>query len=275
MVQRRVLTLLSDFGLSDVYVGVMKGAIAQVNSNLLVIDLTHQIPPQNIALARFALMSAFPHFPAGSVHVAVVDPGVGGNRRAIAIALGDEPRRPLGFLVGPDNGLFSGVCNRYPILSVVELTDFHYWHTPEPSSTFHGRDIFAPVGAHLASGIPIQALGKSVAPQSLVPMEIPSYIQIEDANERISKVTGCIQAIDHFGNLITNIPGSMVHGKTWSVVIGKLTLLGQRVYGDSPPGKLLALIGSHGWVEIAVNSGNAQAELHLDWGKPIQVVVRG
>lgn len=275
MVQRRVLTLLSDFGLSDVYVGVMKGAIAQVNSNLLVIDLTHQIPPQNIALARFALMSAFPHFPAGSVHVAVVDPGVGGNRRAIAIALGDEPRRPLGFLVGPDNGLFSGVCNRYPILSVVELTDFHYWHTPEPSSTFHGRDIFAPVGAHLASGIPIQALGKPVAPQSLVPMEIPSYIQIEDANERISKVTGCIQAIDHFGNLITNIPGSMVHGKTWSVVIGKLTLLGQRVYGDSPPGKLLALIGSHGWVEIAVNSGNAQAELHLDWGKPIQVVVRG
>jgi S-adenosylmethionine hydrolase len=120
--------------LSDVYVGVMKGVIAQVNPTLNVVDLTHDIPPQNIEAARFCLMSAYPYFPPGTVHIAVVDPGVGSNRRAIAIQLGDS------FLVGPDNGIFSGIIISSDV-TAVELTNPSYWRTREPSTTFHGRDI--------------------------------------------------------------------------------------------------------------------------------------
>ncbi|MCY7320267.1 MAG: SAM-dependent chlorinase/fluorinase, partial [Phormidesmis sp. CAN_BIN36] len=131
-----ILTLLSDFGLSDVYVAVMKGAIAQINSALTVIDLTHQVLPQDIATARFHLMNAYPYFPAGTVHVAVVDPGVGSLRRAIAIQL------ESGFLVAPDNGLVSGVLSQNSAIAAVELTNPFYWRTASPSTTFHGRGGF-------------------------------------------------------------------------------------------------------------------------------------
>ncbi|MBD2036017.1 SAM-dependent chlorinase/fluorinase [Leptolyngbya sp. FACHB-321] len=280
----RVLTLLSDFGLSDPYVGVMKGAIAQVNASLTVIDLTHQIPPQDIALARFALMTAYPYFPAGAVHVAVVDPGVGGTRRAIAVAIGEMAAPPTGFLVGPDNGIFSGVFAAHPIIAAVSLTNSHYWRTPAPSVTFHGRDIFAPVGAHLASGVLLTEMGDRLEPETLVRLNVPVYRRLENCQLEADsietpaavlaeggdvacssyKLTGCIQAIDHFGNVITNIPEAQVSGKQWSLSINNVTLPGQHTYSDSLPGELLALVGSHGWVEVAVNGGNAQARLHLN-----------
>ena len=261
MLRHRLLTLLSDFGLSDVYVGVMKGAIAQVNSSLSVVDLTHQIPPQNVAAARFCLMNAYSYFPDGTVHVAVVDPGVGSTRRAIAVEFA------AGFLVGPDNGLFSGVLNQSPAVAAVELTNPHYWRNPYPATTFHGRDIFAPVGAHLASGVPLQQLGRAIDPASLVQLAIPSYTPTDTG------VAGCIQYIDRFGNLVTNIPGTYVQGKTWSVVVAGLTIPGCQTYSDSPIGHAIALIGSHGWVEIAVNGGNAQSQLQLNWGDKMQVVL--
>jgi S-adenosyl-L-methionine hydrolase (adenosine-forming) len=158
MEDARILTLLTDFGLNDVYVGVMKGVIAQVNPQLRVIDLTHQIPPQNVTAAQFNLMNAYPYFPPGTVHVAVVDPGVGGTRRAIAIQLAEA------FLVGPDNGLLSGVVAQKQVIQAVELTNTRYWRNATPSSTFHGRDIFASVGAHLASGVAIAEMGDAIAP---------------------------------------------------------------------------------------------------------------
>jgi S-adenosylmethionine hydrolase len=268
------LTLLTDFGLSDGYVGMMKGVIAGVNPQLAVIDLTHQIPPQNIALARFALMTAYPYFPDGTVHLAVVDPGVGSNRRAIAISVGSNPTQPRGFLVGPDNGLFSGVLSQNSFIAAVKLSNQQYWRTSNPSSTFHGRDIFAPVAAHLASGVPLEALGEAIEPETLVQLDIPS-IQVEALNENTYRIRGCFQAADHFGNLITNIPGDQVLGKEWIVEIGNLAISGRKTYSDSSPGNLLALIGSHGWVEIAVNSGNAKAVLKLDLGEEVQVVVKG
>lgn len=289
MVQHRLLTLLSDFGLSDSYVGMMKGAIAQVNAALTVIDLTHQIPPQNIALARFVLMTAYPYFPEGTVHVAVVDPGVGSTRRAIALAIGEEPADPTGFLVGPDNGLFSGVLAAHSVIAAVELTEPEYWLTPKPSATFHGRDIFVPVGAHLASGVPLHQLGQSIAPETLVALDLPQCYQCEEAGAsaqantvledaaaiapRVCKLMGCIQAIDHFGNVITNIPESRVLGKRWSLSVNGTTLSGKKIYSDSQPGELIALIGSHGWVEIAVNGGSAQAKLNLGWHDSVCVVV--
>lgn len=257
---RRLITLLSDFGLQDVYVGVMKGVIAQVNPNLVIVDLTHQIPPQNLVVARFSLMSAYRYFPKGTVHVAVVDPGVGSARRAIALQTAE------GFLVGPDNGIFSGILSQSPAIAAVELTNPQYWNSPRPSATFHGRDIFAPVGAHLASGVSLAALGPVVAPESLAQLPIAACTPTD------LEVSGKIQAIDYYGNLITNIPGTYVEKKSWAVEIGERIVPGGRTYSDSSPKELIGLIGSHGWVEIAMNGGNAQSCLQQKYESPVKVV---
>lgn len=261
MSEHRAIALLSDFGLKDVYVGVMKGVIAQINPHLTVVDLTHQIPRQNIAAARFSLMNAYAYFPQGTVYVAVVDPGVGSQRRGIAI------QTDAGFLVGPDNGLFSGVLAQTRVIAAVELTNSKYWLTSTPSTTFHGRDIFAPVGAHLASGVPIAQLGESIDSKTLVSLSIPERTLTS------STIVGCIQYIDYFGNLVTNIPAADVQEKTWLVAVGNYIIPNSQTYSDRPLGEVVALIGSHGWVEIAVNGGSAQQELQLDWGASVQVLL--
>ncbi len=257
--QPTVITLLSDFGNSDEYVGVMKGIIAQINASTRVIDINHRIPPQNIAAGRFCLMNAYPYFPPGTVHVAVVDPGVGGKRRAIAVEL------TSGFLVAPDNGLLSGVLSRYDAITAVELTNHKYWHTPTPSSTFHGRDIFAPVGAHLANGVGIQELGTIINPATLMKLELAECTYQSDS------ILGCIQYIDHFGNLVTNIPGSSLVDKNWYVQLGDRNISNSKTYADGKIGEAIALIGSHNWMEIAVNSGNAQLQLQMELGREIMV----
>ncbi|MBW4541476.1 MAG: SAM-dependent chlorinase/fluorinase [Myxacorys chilensis ATA2-1-KO14] len=254
-----ILTLLTDFGLSDSYVGVMKGAIATINPTLQVIDLTHQILPQDIAMARFQLMSAYPYFPSGTVHVAVVDPGVGSSRRSIAIQC------ESGFLVGADNGLFSGVLGQTSAIAAVELTNPNYWRTPTPSNTFHGRDIFAPVGAHLASGVALGELGDAIAIDTLVQLPIPEVFSTPTG------VQGVVQAIDHFGNLITTIKGQHVRDRNWSVECNLKRYPGQQTYADAAPGEMIGLVGSHGWIEIAVNRGHAQAQSGLVVGSPVGV----
>ena len=259
--QQQLMTFLSDFGDRYIYVGVMKGVIAQINPRLTVVDLTHQISPQDIAAARFCLMNAYPYFPVGTVHLAVVDPGVGSKRRAIAVEFAQ------GFLVGPDNGIFSGVLSQSPAIAAIELTNLNYWRTPQPSNTFHGRDIFAPVGASLASGVPLKQLGQEIDPASLVKLDIG------ECKETTNGVVGCIQYIDDFGNLVSNILGSYVQGKTWYVQAVGLSIPGCKTYSDVKVGEILALVGSHGWVEIAINSGNAHSQLHLDWQEPLQVVL--
>ncbi|MBD2356124.1 SAM-dependent chlorinase/fluorinase [Tolypothrix sp. FACHB-123] len=258
--QPGIVTLLSDFGDRDIYVGVMKGAIAQINPNLKVIDLTHQIPPQNIVAARFCLMNAYPYFPTGTVHIAVVDPGVGSSRRAIALQFAG------GFLVGPDNGLFSGILSQNIAIAAVELTNCNYWRTPQPSNTFHGRDIFAPVGANLASGVPIQELGTAIDPATLV------QLNISECQQTPSGVLGCIQYIDHFGNLVSNIPGSYVQGKNWCVQVGGLTIPGAETYSHVKRGEAIALVESNGWVEIAINNGNAHLQLQLNLQDSLEII---
>lgn len=260
MGQEAILTLLSDFGYRDVYVGVMKGVIAQINPRLRFIDLTHQIQAQNIAAARFCLMNAYPYFPDGTVHVAVVDPGVGSRRRAIAVQFAQ------GFLVGPDNGIFSGVLSQSPAITAVELTNINYWRTPQPSSTFHGRDIFAPVAAHLASGVPLQQLGREIDHKTLV------QLPLEDCKQTTTGVVGCIQYIDHFGNLVSNIPATYVQGKPWCVKIQKLTIPGCKTYSDVGVGEAIAIVGSHGWIEIAINSGNAHLQLQISLQDTLEVM---
>jgi S-adenosylmethionine hydrolase len=261
-----LITLLTDFGLDDVYVGVMKGAIAQINPALNVIDLSHQIPPQNIMAGRFALINAYPFFPAGTVHLAVVDPGVGSKRRAIALQLAD------GFLVGPDNGLLTGVLELLPgetvaekIICAVELNNSTYWRTNTPSHTFHGRDLFAPVAAHLATGIDIKKLGSMIDPASLIRLSLPA-LQITS-----QQIIGAIQYIDHFGNLVSNIPGKYVAGKNWVVTINNRLIPVGETYSDVAVGEILGLVGSHGWLEIAVHHGHAQRYLDLTVGDMVSV----
>ena len=309
-----IVTLLTDFGLSDVYVGVIKGVIARINPQLRAIDLTHNIPPQNIAAGRFCLMNAVPYFPPKTVHIAVVDPGVGSERRAIAVDL------PAGYLVGPDNGVLGGAmgamlaqCQTPDEFNVIELSNPEYWRTPIPSTTFHGRDIFAAAGAYLASGVPFRELGHPIDPATLTDVILSESSFTEEGIE------GCIQHIDHFGNLITNIPGHFIEEKTWFVAIGGLKedaeapvkgnseknkdkkkkkgknnkdkvskktaseieslsrvsriIPGGHTYADVEPGNLVALVGSHGWVEIAVNQGNAQSILKLEWGSQVHVLL--
>ncbi|OCR00662.1 hypothetical protein BCD67_11860 [Oscillatoriales cyanobacterium USR001] len=265
----RIITLLTDFGLRDVYVGVMKGAIAQINPQLTIIDLTHEIPPQNINAGRFCLMTAYPYFPLSTVHIAVVDPGVGSNRRSVAVECANC------VLVGPDNGLFSGILSQENAIAAVELTNPKYWLTSQPSNTFHGRDILATVGAHIANGVPLQEFGEAIDPNSLVRSPIPDCIPTTDG------VDGYIQYIDYFGNLITNIPGNLVAGKNWTVAIAQAKVDFQspqhsiiasgKSYSSTEPGNPIALVASHGWVEIAVYGGNAQAFLGIDWGAKVQV----
>ncbi|MDJ0519886.1 MAG: SAM-dependent chlorinase/fluorinase [Trichodesmium sp. MO_231.B1] len=269
MSDKKIITLLTDFGLKDVYVGVMKGVISQINSNLKVIDLTHEIPPQNLFAARFCLQNAYPYFPPETVHVAVVDPGVGSTRRAIALQL------PNGFLVGPDNGIFSGVLEHLEIenIKVVSLTNSEYWRTKIPSTTFHGRDIFAPVAAHIASGVKLENLGEKINPESLVQLSL-NNITFTD-----SGIGGCVQHIDHFGNIITNISSSYITGRNWSVIVNnndnfspRQTISSGNTYADCEPGELIGIIGSHGFVEIAANGSSAEDKLNFKYGDRVEIV---
>jgi S-adenosyl-L-methionine hydrolase (adenosine-forming) len=252
MIPSRLVTLLTDFGLSDVYAGVMKGVIAQINPEITVVDLTHEIPAQDLAAARFCLMNAYPYFPSGTVHVAVVDPGVGSRRRGVAVAIAE------GFIVGPDNGLFDGILSQSPAISAIELTNPQYWRTPHPSRTFQGRDIFAPVGAYLAAGTRFSDLGTPIDPATLLQLPMSTY------QPTATGFVGTIQYCDRFGNLVTNIPASVIAGQSWSVEIGNQTIPSVHTYSDGKPGALVSLVGSHGWIEIAANGGSAAFQLP-DW----------
>jgi hypothetical protein len=254
MTKLKIITLLTDFGHKDIYVGVLKGAIARINPNISIIDLTHEIPPQDVVAGKFCLMSAYPHFPEDTIYIAVVDPGVGSKRRGIAVKLS------RGYLVGPDNGLFSGLFDR--ALHAVELNNPQYWGTTQPSQTFHGRDIFAPVGAHLATGVALEELGETIAIESLVKLSLPEF----------DGAIASIQYIDSFGNLITNIPGTAIINRSWSLVVDKRIIPSCKTYSDLPEGALVALIGSDNWIEIAVNKGNAQKLLNLHCGDKIHLI---
>ena len=264
MTQSKLVTLLTDFGWQDVYVAVMKGVIANINPQISVIDLTHQIPPQDLIAGRFALLNAYPYFPPKTVHVAVIDPGVGSQRRGIAIQLAE------GFLVGADNGLFSGILQNAIAnapakqIAAVELTNSKYWRSDRPSTTFHGRDIFAPVGAHLANRVPLKELGKEIAIDSLVELSLPEVTIVKN------KIIGCVQYIDRFGNLITNITADKLqHPK--QVTIQQQLIPWGNTYSDGRNGELIALIGSHDYLEIAVNCGNASDKLQVTVGETVVV----
>jgi S-adenosylmethionine hydrolase len=256
-----IITLLTDFGLEDGYVAAMKGVIAGIAPDARLVDITHLVPPQDVAFARFRLLTVAPFFPAGTVHLAVVDPGVGTARRALGVR-----SRSGSFFVGPDNGVLTGALEADPPVAAVELSEPGAWRTPDPSATFHGRDIFSPVAAHLANGTALESLGRAVTRDQLVKLELPHWERVAGG------ATGAIQAVDRFGNLITNVPGTALAAHaSWSATVSGRTLPGHRTYGDVPPGSALALVGSHGFVELAVHRGDARRGLGVAVGDRVQI----
>lgn len=260
MLNPALVTLLTDFGSADAYVGVMKGVMLAVNPQVRWVDLSHQVPPHDCRTGGFQLLQALPYFPPQTVHLVVIDPGVGTARRAIALKL------ERGYCVGPDNGVFTHILHRYPVEMAVELDRPQFWRTHTPSATFHGRDIFAPVAAHLAAGVALATLGTVIDPSSLV--RLPQL----DHQVTPAGVRGWVQAIDHFGNIITTLPAELCHGYQGIVEIAGHRISLVHTYGDCPPATCLALVGSHGFIEVAVNGGNAAKILGCRNGDAVYLV---
>lgn len=268
-----IVSFLSDFGTGDAYVGVVKAVMLSVHPGLTIVDLTHQVPPQDILEGAFQLMTAVPIFPSGTVHLAVVDPGVGTKRRAVAVELAGYT------LVGPDNGLLSLAVQRLattariplrehegelliaPPIAAVVLTEARFWHHPV-STTFHGRDVFGPVAAHLARGVELSELGRAVDRLASLPFPEPRRPSAQ-------RIVGQVLHVDRFGNLVTNVHGELVPAHA-RVRAGSMVINGIRAtYGCGP--EAIALIGSAGYLELAVPGGNAAERLGLKRGDPIEV----
>ncbi len=263
-----IITLLTDFGTEDTYVGVMKGVITSICPSAQVIDLTHQVPPQDIATGAFLLDVSVDYFPEGAIHVAVVDPGVGTARKPVAL------RTAKAFFVGPDNGIFTLVLQRQQLLQAICLDNPRY-HLPTVSSTFHGRDIFAPVAAHIACGVSVEELGTPIHRLQRLPLP---RIRVDWQGIRATVVH-----IDRFGNAITNLTRDNYEAwrTRWDVKEPAVQVAASDIflpiattYGEVARGKPLALFGSSGRLEVAVNGGSAALELALRRGDTIKVLRR-
>jgi S-adenosyl-L-methionine hydrolase (adenosine-forming) len=243
------IALLTDFGTSDYYVGAMKGVIVSIDPDASIVDITHEIEPQNIASAAFILRACYEDFPKGTIFLCVVDPGVGSERRAI-IAQTESY-----IFVGPDNGLFSFILKKTATIHAIENeTYFRY----PVSSTFHGRDIFAPVAAHLSKGVGLMEFGPQISDSVVLPDSHPWQISE-------STIEGSVIHIDRFGNLVTNIPAS-VAGRFDVIEIGdtRITQL-KRTYADGRSDEPFAIVGSAGFIEISFNRGSAAQTLKASY----------
>jgi S-adenosylmethionine hydrolase len=266
---RPVIALMTDFGIGDGDVGVMKGVIAGITPDAHIIDITHHVAPQNVSSGAWILAASYRYFPKNTVFICVVDPGVGSTRGAIAVHAGDW------YFVGPDNGLFSYVMSEQPIHAAVLLTNSTY-HLPTVSSTFHGRDIFAPVGAYLARGLIdiFFDLGPSVDPATLRRLEVGGAIR------RGTTINAHIVHVDNFGNLITSIPLTLVPelytASQVQIVFTNegITVEERRQYfADGPDDGQAFIYGdSSGYVGIAVRNGNAAKTLGVGFAAPLALI---
>ncbi len=259
-----IITLLSDFGLQDGYVGTMKGVILSICPDAKLVDLSHLIAPQNVRSGAFVLLASYGYFPPGTVHLAVVDPGVGTERGAIAV------RTRSSFFVGPDNGLFSLVLRNETGWEARSLENPQFRRSPM-SSTFHGRDLFAPAAAHLALGVRFDTLGSACAPV------FPRWGQPIIGK---GEVQGEVIHIDRFGNAVTNVRSEVLEkqgpGEKWTIEAVKSQINSiHKTYGRVGTGEALALSGSSGFVEIAVNQGNAASKLNLEMGTKVTFRLAG
>ncbi|HON10506.1 MAG TPA: SAM-dependent chlorinase/fluorinase [Chitinispirillaceae bacterium] len=255
-----VIALITDFGEKNWFAGEMKGVIYGISPDATVIDITHQIPPGGIRTACFTLLACYSSFPQGTVFCNVVDPGVGSSRKAIAASNGKY------FFVGPDNGVLSWVFLKENVRTVTHLTNSTFFRHPV-SSTFHGRDIFAPVSAHLSSGVSLEKLGT----------QFSDFKQITFPASTLDngKIIGEIICIDSFGNLITSIGNDMItpeyQNSSMKILKTGETLLFGRYFQEFKPLDKLFYTGSAGFVEIAVNGGNASEVLEITVGDRVEI----
>ena len=259
-----IITLTTDFGLSDPYVGMMKGVILSLNPEACLVDITHKVKTGAVLQASRILSEAHTFFPKGTVHLAVVDPSVGSQRRLIAL-------RARGHLfVGPDNGLFWPIIDAAEAASIFELTERRFF-LPSITQTFHGRDVFAPVAAHLSLGVAPEEMGR--------PISNPTRLRVPAPFRKEDSLLGQILQVDHFGNLVTNIGhrelAEFLGAERPEVQVGRLRVIGlRRIYADVEEGRPLALINSSNLLEIAVNLGRASEYVGLESGEIVGSVVK-
>ncbi|MEM4703703.1 MAG: SAM-dependent chlorinase/fluorinase [Candidatus Bathyarchaeia archaeon] len=255
-----IITLTTDFGLRDPYVAELKATILSISPNAHVIDISHMIEKFNIKMGAYVLACAAPYFPEGTIHVAVVDPTVGSPRRPIII------QTERSYFVGPDNGLLVLAAKKQRIMRVHEITNPKFM-MPKISNTFHGRDIFAPVAAHLANGIPLGRFGPETKK-----FVTPQYARVV---RKGSRLIGEVLHIDDFGNIITNfVEQHLTLAKSrpmFNVNIGKakLRLRLYKAYADALPHKPFMIVGSHGFLEVSVNQGDAARNLKVNSGDKV------
>ncbi len=272
-----VITLTTDFGTGDAYVASMKGVILTINPKAVIVDICHSVKPQNILQAAFILSTAHHYFPEGAIHVAIVDPGVGSQRKAIIL------KTPSAFFIAPDNGVLSYIVDELETtpakptphfppgpeprelasgIEAVAITNPDFWHHPV-STTFHGRDIFAPVAAHLSLGTPLHKFGDSISHIHIYPTPRPH-------RDTEGNLIGRVLHIDNFGNLITNFRGSDLPGGKITVNIGNQQINGLSKFYAEKEG-LAAIIGSSGYLEISLRNSNAATFLKAKVGDEIKV----
>lgn len=258
-----VITLTSDFGLLDNYVGTMKGVMLRIHPQARLIDVTHQITAQDVLEASLVLDSGYRYFPIGSVHLVVVDPGVGSGRRPILVAGGEH------FFVGPDNGTFTGVIDGDPEARIFEIRERRFL-LPAISDTFHGRDVFAPVSAFLARGVAPEEFGPAITDPHRLSLPVPRIWG--------DQIRGEVVHIDSFGNIVSNVSRAdferLVGGKQFRILInGKVIDRIVRAYSDQERGKTLALFGSSDLLEIAVAEGRAERRIGAGKGDTVLVQI--
>lgn len=258
-----VITITTDFGEKDGFVGTMKGVIWNIAPNVQIADITHEVPAQDILTGAIALWRAAPFFPQGTIHIIVVDPGVGTHRRPIAARIGGQ------YFVGPDNGLFTPMIldakRAGGGMVFIHLDRPEYW-LKNVSHTFHGRDIFSPVAANLATGVPLEKLG--------TPFVDPVQIALPQPEKLPNGWRAHISVIDKFGNLTTDLPASSLErldGLRFRIAGHEITGLVES-YGYRSPGDLVSLVDSEGYVEVAIVNGNAARTLNVRLGDPVDVV---
>jgi len=266
----RIVTLITDFGLTDEYVGVMKGVILTRAPDARIVDISHAVPRHDVHHAALLLQSAYSFFPKGSVHLIVVDPGVGTDRRLVLLKADGH------LFLAPDNGIFSLLLDKECFEAAYEISCEQYFLS-EVSSTFHGRDILAPVAAHLAAGLEPVEVGPPISQSSLKSLEV-ARARVEQSKGRI---TGQVVAVDHFGNLLTNIAAEDIRNiqgkenKAITITIKNKIISGTKMsYAHTSSGELLAVIGSRGFLEIGVNQGSAAARLGTEIGDAVTVAVK-
>lgn len=256
----RIITLTTDLGWGDGFVGTMKGVILSINPHATIVDIMHDIAPQNVEQGAFLFAASAKYFPANAIHVVVVDPGVGSARRAIAVQAGET------LFVAPDNGVLSyALRNTQYALRAVHLNKPEFW-LPRVSHTFHGRDLFTPVAAHLSLGVPLEALGEPIDDWVRLAPALPT-------RRADGAIVGRVVHIDRFGNVVTNISEEMLadaERARIAVTIAGRTVRGVRqTYADAARGEVIALISSSWVLEIAMREGSAARELGVRVGDEV------